>query len=122
MQLKKLEHDGTISFQAHMDYSQPAGLEGKGIRITVEATKIGFKAVLALIIKSISSDVEVMIKPPPSDRIWWAFTRPPKMDMVIEPVVGARQINWNWILGFVDKKIREAVSNITLCTKLTSDA
>ncbi|BEJ02252.1 hypothetical protein CcaverHIS631_0700470 [Cutaneotrichosporon cavernicola] len=109
VKLKELGRDGTISFQAHMDYSRPAGLHGDGIRITMEAPKIGFKAVLAIIIKSLSSDVKVLIKPPPSDRIWWAFTRPPKMDMVIEPVLGARQLNWSWILAFVDKKIRDAM-------------
>lgn len=110
VQLKDLMGNGTVSFHAHMDYRQPAGLEGNGIRITIEATKLGFKAVLAVVVRSLSGDVEVKIKAPPSDRLWWAFTRAPKMDIAIEPIVGSRQINWNFILGFIEKKMREGVS------------
>lgn len=117
--LKECNANGEVMFHAHLDYRQPEHIQGSSIRITIEATKLGFRAVLAVIVTAVSGDVEVRIKGPPSDRIWWAFLTPPKMDISIEPILGSRTINWSIVLGFIEKKMREGVS--TGRCKLTTD-
>lgn len=112
--LKKTDDSGEMAFQAHMVYKQPENLPTSGIKITIEAVELAIKIVLAVRIKSLSGDVQVMIKGPPTDRFWWGFVEPPKMDIEIEPVVGSRAINLNMITSFIEKKLREGVSPSTL--------
>lgn len=108
--LKDTKASGEIAFEMHMDYRQPEELPGSGIRITIEATKIGFKAVLAVLVKSISGNMRVVIKAPPSNRFWWGFTEEPQMELAIEPIVGSRTINLSMVLSFIERKLREGVS------------
>jgi hypothetical protein len=107
--LKRTELFGEIAFQAHMTYRQAPNLPHSGVRITIEAD-IGIKIVLSLRIKSIEGDVEVKIKQAPTDRFWWGFVEPPKMEMEIVPVVASRTLNLTMLTNFIEKKLREGLA------------
>lgn len=112
--LKDMKPNGEIVFEARIDYQQPADLNSSCTRVTIEATKLNFKAVIAASVRSLSGNVRVLIKPPPSDRIWWCFTEQPKMDIDIEPVVGPRAIKWGTLLSFIQKKMREGMAEAVI--------
>lgn len=116
--LKDMKPNGEIVFEARIDYQQPADLNSSCTRVTIEATKLNFNAVIAAEVKSLSGNVRVVIKPPPSDRIWWCFTEQPKMDIDIEPVVGPRAIKWGTLMSFIQKKMREGMAEAIIAPNM----
>lgn len=108
--LKEMKPNGEIVFEARIDYQMPADLDSSCGRATIEATKLNFNAVIAARIRSLTGNIRVVVKGPPSDRIWWCFTEQPKMDVDIEPVVGPRAIKWGTLLSFIQKKMREGMA------------
>lgn len=66
--------------------------------------------VLAVVLKKLVGHGMIRIKPPPSNRMWFAFDKMPKIDMSIEPIVGSRQIVWGPILRVIENRIREVVA------------
>lgn len=42
--------------------------------------------------------------------MWFSFDKMPKIDMVIEPILGSRQISWAPILRVIENRIREVVA------------
>ena len=63
--------------------------------------------VLAVVVKKLHGDILVKIKPPPGNRVWLSFSRMPKLEMAIEPIVSSRQITWTVILNQIESRIRE---------------
>lgn len=116
--LKDMKPNGEIVFEARIDYQQPADLNSSCTRVTIEATKLNFNAVIAASVRSLSGNVRILIKPPPSDRIWWCFTEQPKMDIDIEPVVGPRAIKWGTLLSFIQKKMREGMAEAIIAPNM----
>lgn len=64
---------------------------------------------LALKVKEISGPVILIIKPPPSNRIWYAFETDPTVNLEIEPIVSASKLSYNVVTNAIKSKFIEAI-------------
>ncbi|SCU88322.1 LAMI_0D09648g1_1 [Lachancea mirantina] len=64
---------------------------------------------LSVTVRRISGPVVVLVKPPPSDRIWYAFETEPVLDLDVEPVLSTKQISYNVVTNAIKSKFREAI-------------
>ncbi|KAL7423244.1 hypothetical protein Q5752_002544 [Cryptotrichosporon argae] len=117
--LKELTKEGDASFEVEVAYRPRAALDDAACRITLGATVLvptGVKTykvdcVLAIVVRRIEGNVLVRIKRPPSERVWWAFTRTPKVDVQVVPVVSDRKISFNYLINFIQKRIVEGLND-----------
>ncbi|KAI5285906.1 hypothetical protein KEM54_000208 [Ascosphaera aggregata] len=111
--LKDLTIDGQCCVQFDTNY---AGNFRAGLAATarielgprIKARKVDM--VLSVALKRFSGHCLLMIKPPPSNRMWICFETMPDIDMTIEPIVSSRQITYGLVLRAIENKIREAVA------------
>ncbi|KAL2650383.1 hypothetical protein R1flu_018511 [Riccia fluitans] len=63
---------------------------------------------LALTIKvvQLKGTLQVRVKPPPSDRLWFSFTRMPTLELVPEPCIGDHKINSGPLGAFIVNQIK----------------
>ncbi|SCU82165.1 LADA_0C03466g1_1 [Lachancea dasiensis] len=64
---------------------------------------------LAITVKKVVGPILVLIKPPPSNRVWYSFETEPFIDMDVEPVVSTKQLSYNMVTNAIKSKFREAI-------------
>lgn len=69
-----------------------------------------FDVILKVTLKKIKGDILLRLKPQPSNRIWYAFTETPEMDLEIEPVFSSRALNYAIVTNMIQKQFREALN------------
>ncbi|OCF40198.1 hypothetical protein I317_06023 [Kwoniella heveanensis CBS 569] len=111
--LKELRPDGTTSFEAHVLYRAKSSKPDSQLRITIETQvvrPIRFRAVLAVVVKSLEGNVLIHMKKPPSNRIWWGFTTMPEIDVEIKPVISGRSLqSLAPVIAFMEKHMRDQI-------------
>ncbi|KAF9978369.1 hypothetical protein BGZ73_002752 [Actinomortierella ambigua] len=115
--LHDLDPSGELTAEFHLDYKGGVRVEIEvdvGIGLTsIKPVKV--TVVLAVLMKAISGMMTLRIKAPPTNRFWLGFQEPPKMDIVIEPIVADKAIKLQMVLNAIETKIREAIiENIVL--------
>lgn len=64
---------------------------------------------LSIKLKELSGPAVVMIKPPPSNRLWYTFVCEPIFEVEIEPVVSSSKLSYNMITNAIKSKLAEAM-------------
>ena len=111
--LKDLTIDGDCCVEADVKYDGLFRLElATTVKIDLGAR---FKArevdiVLSVVVKKLEGHVLVRAKPPPSNRLWIAFEKMPRLQLSIEPIVSTRQITYSVILRAIENRIREVIA------------
>lgn len=64
---------------------------------------------LSMKVKEISGPLILVIKPPPSNRIWYAFESEPTLDLDVEPIVSSSRLSYNLITNAIKSKFAEGI-------------
>lgn len=109
MRVRELSAEGNLVVEANVRY---AG--GVAVEIATKASlALGSRfnpdisLVLAVALRSLEGKLVLKIKPPPSNRIWYAFEAMPSMALQIEPVVSSKQVKLKYITNQIENRIRE---------------
>ncbi|CCH61864.1 hypothetical protein TBLA_0F03260 [Henningerozyma blattae CBS 6284] len=60
-------------------------------------------------LKEMSGPILIMIKPPPSNRIWYTFQSEPTIDIDVEPIVSSNKLNYNVVTNTIKSKFAVAI-------------
>lgn len=111
--LKELNVDGECIVEADIKYTGNFRIEvattariDLGARFKVREVDL----VLSVVLRKIEGHGFIKLKPPPSNRFWFAFQTMPKMEMSIEPIVSSRQITYTMIIRQIENRIKEVVA------------
>lgn len=64
---------------------------------------------LSLKLKELSGPLIFLMKPPPSNRVWYTFKTEPILDVEVEPVVSSNKLSYNMITNAIKGKFAEAL-------------
>ncbi|ORY31370.1 hypothetical protein BCR39DRAFT_587470 [Naematelia encephala] len=110
--LKNLTKEGDAEFAVHMNY---AALPNQPFRITIKTawhpgiSSLSIHLVLAVVVRSISGDLTIKIKPPPSNRVWYGFTSMPKIDYDIVPIMNDRKVTPDVVLNLIKTRFEDVI-------------
>lgn len=108
--LKELSPEGLLLVEANVSYSGNFAVEIATKAILSLGGRIKpreFSLILSVVLKSLEGKLVLKIKPPPSDRLWYAFETMPKLQLHIEPVVSTKQITYSVVTNAIESRIRE---------------
>lgn len=97
-----LSYNGNFSFIVSAKVNINLGTRFKKREVTIG---------LSFSFNKIQGPMILMIKPPPSNRIWYGFESEPEIQMDIEPVVSTHQLSYNMITNMIKSKFREAIKD-----------
>ena len=60
-------------------------------------------------VKKLVGPLIILMKPPPSNRLWYAFQREPIMDLDIEPIVSSSKLSYTVITNAIKSKFADAI-------------
>ncbi|XP_021328188.1 testis-expressed protein 2 isoform X1 [Danio rerio] len=67
---------------------------------------------LAVEVQELSGTLVVNIPPPPTDRIWYSFCGPPKLDLRVRPKLGEREVTFCHVTEWIEKKLQDEFQNV----------
>uniref|UniRef100_A0A8C4ENX9 Testis expressed 2, like n=1 Tax=Dicentrarchus labrax TaxID=13489 RepID=A0A8C4ENX9_DICLA len=62
---------------------------------------------LTVEVQELSGTLVVNIPPPPTDRIWYSFCVPPKLDLHVRPKLGEREVTFCHVTEWIEKKLQD---------------
>lgn len=111
--LKSLTGDGEASMEVAVHYRGELRLTISTvltISLGARFKQYNVSLVLAVVLHSLEGNLLLHIKPPPSNRLWFGFTKLPKMEIGIEPVVSERKVQWSMVKRLIEGRIRELLT------------
>ncbi|CAL8305741.1 unnamed protein product [Merluccius merluccius] len=61
---------------------------------------------LAVEVLELSGTLAINIPPPPTDRIWYSFRGPPRLDLHVRPMLGEREVTFTHVTEWIEKKLQ----------------
>lgn len=111
-QLKSLTPEGDLEVGALITYTGGISFEVStkvNINLGTRFKPRDISILLAVTLRLLRGNVILQIKRPPTERIWWAFTSMPVMNLTVEPVVSARQITTGVITRTIENKLKDLI-------------
>ncbi|XP_067089855.1 testis-expressed protein 2-like [Osmerus mordax] len=60
---------------------------------------------LTVEVLELSGTLAVNIPPPPTDRIWYSFRVPPRLDLRVRPMLGEREVTFTHVTEWIERKL-----------------
>ncbi|CAH2307423.1 testis-expressed sequence 2 -like [Pelobates cultripes] len=67
---------------------------------------------LTVEIQELEGSLAVNIPPPPTDRIWYSFQMPPRVEMKVRPKLGEREVTFIHVTEWIEKKLQDEFQKI----------
>ncbi|KAM3598818.1 uncharacterized protein V6R79_022997 [Siganus canaliculatus] len=61
---------------------------------------------LSVEVLELSGTLAVNIPPPPTDRIWYSFRVPPRLELHVRPTLGEREVTFTHVTEWIEKKLQ----------------
>ncbi|XP_070703886.1 testis-expressed protein 2-like [Pempheris klunzingeri] len=61
---------------------------------------------LSVEVLELSGTLAINIPPPPTDRIWYSFRVPPRLDLHVRPTLGEREVTFSHVTEWIEKKLQ----------------
>uniref|UniRef100_A0A3B4B722 SMP-LTD domain-containing protein n=1 Tax=Periophthalmus magnuspinnatus TaxID=409849 RepID=A0A3B4B722_9GOBI len=61
---------------------------------------------LSVEVQELSGTLAINIPPPPTDRIWYSFRVPPRLDLHVRPMLGEREVTFIHVTEWIEKKLQ----------------
>lgn len=121
--LHSLGNDGELIASVDLDYEDGAALT-VSCKLNFDFTgfsSLWFDTSLTIRVMRIKGRIQLRMKAPPSDRIWFGFEKKPLLQLDIEPALSTRPIKWPMIKSIIEAQIQEAINDILVLPNM-SDA
>jgi hypothetical protein len=108
--LRELTPEGLMVLEANVSYTGSFSIEIATKAILNLGARFKSRDVslnLSVAVQHIEGKLIFKIKPPPSNRLWYAFETMPKLNLLIEPIVSSKQITYNVVTKAIENRIRE---------------
>ncbi|XP_030631495.1 testis-expressed protein 2 [Chanos chanos] len=67
---------------------------------------------LTVEVQELSGTLVINIPPPPTDRIWYSFCVPPKLDLRVRPKLGEREVTFCHVTEWIEKKLQDEFQDV----------
>ncbi|XP_061080206.1 testis-expressed protein 2-like isoform X2 [Conger conger] len=67
---------------------------------------------LTVEVQELSGTLAVNIPPPPTDRIWYSFRVPPRLDLRVRPMLGEREVTFTHVTEWIEKKLQREFQKV----------
>ncbi|XP_035253619.1 testis-expressed protein 2-like isoform X1 [Anguilla anguilla] len=67
---------------------------------------------LTVEVQELSGTLAVNIPPPPTDRIWYSFCVPPRLDLRVRPMLGEREVTFSHVTEWIEKKLQREFQKV----------
>ncbi|CAG5909678.1 unnamed protein product [Menidia menidia] len=67
---------------------------------------------LSVEVQELSGSLVVNIPPPPTDRIWYSFCVPPKLDLHVRPKLGEREVTFCHVTEWIERKLKDEFQKV----------
>ncbi|XP_061685244.1 testis-expressed protein 2-like isoform X2 [Syngnathoides biaculeatus] len=67
---------------------------------------------LTVALQKLQGTVAVNIPPPPTDRIWYGFRKPPHLELKARPKLGEREVTLAHVTDWIEKKLEQELQKI----------
>nr|XP_019939049.1 PREDICTED: testis-expressed sequence 2 protein-like [Paralichthys olivaceus] len=67
---------------------------------------------LTVEVQELSGTLVVNIPPPPTDRIWYSFCVPPKLELHVRPKLGEREVTFCHVTEWIERKLQDEFQKV----------